>query len=206
MCVSLVRGICVRAYSSIYCILCNQWFGTNGEAFRLAIQKKKKDEHNISVWIIPGCLLSRGSRVCADIYIKDSSKILGNIVQLAAYSHALYHNSHEIYIHKWRGCANTQKAAMFLPSRKNRSLSLSLFFFFLLVLHCMKSTFIRIMAIKKRKRRRSRKSISAKRENLLTLSAPVVHWIRHYSFKSLRKTIFLCHSVCVCVCVYRKNG
>lgn len=58
----------------------------------------------------------------------------------------------------------------------------------------IKYTFIRIME------RMKKKSISAKRENLLTLSAPAVHIVCHYSFKLLTKTIFLCHWVC------RKNG
>lgn len=90
------------------------------------------------------------------------------------------------------------------------------------------NTFIRIKwqrkcEIEKRRRRRSsgssssirwrrkKQSINAKRENLLTLNAPAVHWIRHYSFKLCSaKTIFLCHCVCavrismeLCACRWR---
>lgn len=88
------------------------------------------------------------------------------------------------------------------------------------------NTFIRIKwqrkcEIEKRRRssgssssirwRRKKQSINAKRENLLTLNAPAVHWIRHYSFKLCSaKTIFLCHCVCavrismeLCACRWR---
>lgn len=58
------------------------------------------------------------------------------------------------------------------------------------------NTFIRIMLTEPERRvwreqqQKKRESINVKRENLLTLCAPAIHWVRHYSFKLLNENHF----------------